>query len=393
MVGDGPFGALLRKAQESDGADVMAVVASVAAGIGFSDVVGYLADFEQEVLEPLGDLGTHAHVSSSEKISASVAGRAFLRGEVVVVERPDGARLWAPILEGTDVTGIVAVTVFQLDDGALEMAEMLGRLAGYLLATWSNVTDRYNVHRRRKPMSLPASLQWDLLPPLTLSSRSAVAAGMLEPAYDVGGDAFDYALNGSILDVAIMDAMGHGLRSAMNAALAVGTFRHARREGRTLPAIHEHLNATVRQENEEGFVTGHVGQLNLGMGTYTCINAGHPSPLLVRNGRVVGPLEGPRTLPWGLGDGKAQPFTTSLEPGDCLLLYTDGITDVRGRVAEPFGFDRLIDIVEQHASEQVPLRMVVRTIVRSVVEHHNHDLRDDATVLMVQWLGPIASLP
>ena len=93
-------------------------------------------------------------------------------------------------------------------------------------------------------MSLAASMQWELLP-LVLNLPDVSVAGMLEPAYDVGGDAFDYAVNGPIVEVAIFDAMGHGVRSAMVAALTVGAYRHARREGSTLGHMHAGLEATL----------------------------------------------------------------------------------------------------------------------------------------------------
>ena len=60
------------------------------------------------------------------------------------------------------------------------------------------------------------------------------SSGMLEPAYDVGGDCFDHSANGFAVDVAIMDAMGHGLGSRLISSLAVGSYRHDRREGQPL---------------------------------------------------------------------------------------------------------------------------------------------------------------
>ena len=64
-------------------------------------------------------------------------------------------------------------------------------------------------------MSLPASIQWDLLPPWSLRVPSAHTAGILEPAYDIAGDAFDYAATDSTLHFTVMDAMGHGISSTL----------------------------------------------------------------------------------------------------------------------------------------------------------------------------------
>jgi hypothetical protein len=83
----------------------------------------------------------------------------------------------------------------------------LGIFAGYLLAAHARHTDLYHRRRRRKKMMLAATLQWDLLPPLTFTVAPVAVAGILEPAYEVGGDCFDYAANTPALDFMIMDAM------------------------------------------------------------------------------------------------------------------------------------------------------------------------------------------
>lgn len=63
-------------------------------------------------------------------------------------------------------------------------------------------------------------MQWHLLPPLVMTTPQVSVAGALEPAYEVGDDAFDYALNDGTLHLAILDAMGHGLRAAVMANVA-----------------------------------------------------------------------------------------------------------------------------------------------------------------------------
>lgn len=88
-------------------------------------------------------------------------------------------------------------------------------------------------------MSVAAEIQWSLLPPLAMPIPQVSVAGILEPAYNVAGDSFDYALNEDILHVAMVDAMGHGLDAATMATVAVGAYRHARRSaiGLSTPAI------------------------------------------------------------------------------------------------------------------------------------------------------------
>jgi serine phosphatase RsbU (regulator of sigma subunit) len=171
-------------------------------------------------------------------------------------------------------------------------------------------------------------MQWDLLPPLVFKSSRVTVAGLLEPAYDVGGDCFDYALNGPLLSIALMDAMGHGLNSAVLSSLAVGCYRHDRREGQTLVSTHHDLDTTIgTRYRGDGFVTGQLAQLDVDTGSLDWTNAGHPLPLLIRRGRVIGQLECTPTVPWGLGEESAvHPVVAqeALEPDDSVLFFTDG---------------------------------------------------------------------
>jgi serine phosphatase RsbU (regulator of sigma subunit) len=235
-------------------------------------------------------------------------------------------------------------------------------------------------------MSLAASMQWDLLPPLVLRTPGCSVAALLEPAYEVGGDCFDYAANGGVVDLAIVDAMGHGVTASSIASLVVGCYRHGRREGRSPQAMHEALDEIVqRQYGGEVFATGQLAQLSLETGELTWISAGHPPPLLIRNGRVVKQLDSDGALPWGLGGGPALLAHESLEPDDAVLFYTDGVVEARTPTGEEFGISRLADLAGQFASEQHTPAEIVRQIVRSVLDHRAVDLRDDATLLLVQW--------
>lgn len=384
------LGSVLRAVRMAHPADVPEVVTSVAhAAVGGTDVVVYLADFGQEILEPLVDRSAHLHAPEAEPVSASIAGRAFTQHRAFTAERPEGTRIWAPVVEGSDVTGILAVTVREADEATIGICEDLGILTGYLVAAQTRVTDAYNLRRRRQGMSLAASMQWDLLPPMGIHFGQVHAAGMVEPAYDVGGDCFDYAVNGDHFDFCIMDSLGHGVGSAVTSALAIGSYRHGRRQGQTLEDLHDTLDSALAQQfGGERFVTGQLAQLELSTGSLRWLNAGHPLPLHIRGGRVIDMLQCRPSLPWGLGTSPASLASVSLEPGDSLLFYTDGVVEARGPDRVEFGPDRLADLVGRCASDQLPPRTIVRLLAQAVVDHHGNDLADDATVLLVQWDGP-----
>lgn len=378
----------LRRARQSNPSAVPEILASAANDLGATDLTVYLVDFGQTTLEPLPDRSAHADVPARELVATTMAGRAFTEQRVLTAERDAGVRVWVPIVEGSDRTGVVAMTVPSIDDDGLTAAEDLGLLAGYLIAAHARVTDMYNLYRRRQSMSLAASMQWDLLPPLVLQTPTVTVSGLIEPAYDVGGDCFDYAVNGSTLDVAIMDAMGHGTHSASIAGLALGAYRHDRREAKPLAVMHQNLGATMTaQYVDASFVTGLLARLDLHTGELTWTSAGHPPPLLVRGTQVVGELECPPTPPWGLAPGRPTVATAQLEPGDGVLLYTDGVIEARTPDNELFGLDRLIDLTQTFASDLVRAEEVVRRLVRSVLDHQRADLRDDATIVMVRWDG------
>jgi serine phosphatase RsbU (regulator of sigma subunit) len=213
-----------------------------------------------------------------------------------------------------------------------------------------------------------------------------MSSGVLEPAYDVGGDLFDHAVNGFAIDVAIMDAMGHGLGSSILSSLAVGSYRHERREGQPLRIIHERLDGVIADNfGGERFVTGQIARLDVQSGLLTWTNAGHPLPLHVRADQVLGPLSCRPSLPWGLRGRLAEEAEVPLEPGDSVVFYTDGVIEGRPPGGEPFGIDRFVDIIEQAAAARAPSDVILRMAINGVLEYQDRRLRDDATIVWLTW--------
>jgi serine phosphatase RsbU (regulator of sigma subunit) len=295
-----------------------------------------------------------------------------------------------PIIEGSDCTGVLSFTVDgPVDDDARRRYEELGMLAGVAISIAARYTDLFNVVRRRRAMSLPASIQWDLLPPLRLRTPEVSSIGVLEPAYDVGGDCFDHAVNGSTVDIAIMDAMGHGLESSLISSLAVESYRHDRREGQSLAVIHRRLDQVLGEHFSGGrFVTGQLATLDVQSGRLGWLNAGHPLPLHVRGDRVVAVLACRPSLPWGLGGGLREEAEVRLQPGDSVVFYTDGVIEGRGPSGEAFGIERFVDLIERSSAARQPSDVILRTAIDGVLEFQDHRLRDDATIVWLTWDHP-----
>lgn len=366
-----------------DEGDLDRVLAAACAGAGAWDPVVYLADFSRQTLRALT-----ADVPE-EDVAGTLAGRAFTSGQPVTSDRDGHVRIWVPVIERTSRTGILALSVTEAGQDIVERAGLLGAFAGLAVAALGRVSDIPHVRRRGQPMSLPAGMQWDLLPPWNARVPGVVVAGMLEPAYDVAGDAFDYAVGDGLLHFAIIDGMGHGIGSTLLTGLAVGAYRHARRDSAAVPRIHTAIDeALTSYYSDESFATGVIGTLESGTGRLEWTCAGHPRPLLLRDRKVVKELQTEATLPFGLGGGTPAVSSVDLEPGDAVLMYTDGVTEARTADGELFGLERLTDLLEREAASEQPPEELLRRLVRAVLDYQSGGgLRDDATLLLLRWTG------
>ena len=230
--GERLLGALLDRSHDMPPQLIPPLVAEEVGKIGGRDVSLLLQDYAQLLLVPLPGQGVA--VGDAQPIADSPAGAAFLNAAPVEVLQHRGVRMYVPLLDGSDHVGVLGVTLDSVDDDDRRLLRRLGALVAHLVITKHSYTDQFFLARRREPMNLAAEMQWSLLPPLAMTIPQVEVAGILEPAYTVAGDSFDYGLNENILHSTIIDAMGHGLNAATMAAVAIGAYRHARRDGATV---------------------------------------------------------------------------------------------------------------------------------------------------------------
>lgn len=368
--------------------DIARTVSRSLASLGMADAGVYLVDLEQRTLVPV--TGTAEPSPEPRDIDTTAAGRAF-RTQRVETEPEAGAagvRLWLPLMDGADRVGVLGVTVARADDLTVERARRMASIAAGLVVSKTSFGDHLILARRHRPTDLAAELRWSMLPPLTFTNDRVAVAGMLEPAYEIAGDAFDYAVNGDVAHLAILDAMGHGLEASRMANLAVGAYRHSRRHGLNLPETFTAIDEVVADQfGAERFVTGQLARLDLATGELTWVNAGHPHPLLWRGGRPLEDLRCETSLPMGLGSVPAGVATVSLDPGDAVLFFTDGVIEARSPDGELFGRSRLARLwLEASVDVDIPSEML-RKLCHSVLDHQRGRLQDDATLLLVAWTG------
>jgi hypothetical protein len=381
----GPLEALLQAAHLAVPEELPGLAHRHAPGLGARAASVYLVDLDQRWLTPLPR--EDGKPADELAVDTTLAGRCYRTLEILDYVDDEGDRyVWVPMLDGTERMGAVEL-VFP-DGGKAESGEMMAysRLVAELILTKGGYGDFFELHRRRKPMSVAAELLWQLLPPLTFGCQDLVISAFFLPTEDLGGDAFDYAVDPSCAQIAIFDAMGHDLQAGLMATAAVASYRNARRSKLDLFATAEHIHRSIVDHfGANRFVTGLLMSLEKSTGVLTCCIAGHPPPLLLRHGRVVKSLGEGTGMPFGIGACSAA-FREQLEPGDRVLLYTDGVTEARAASGRPFELEELVNLVGRTASDDPPPE-TMRRLMHAVEDHNDGPMRDDATVVMVEWRG------
>lgn len=381
----------LRRTHLSTAADIADVTAEASAAIGARDVEVRLIDYEQTALVALPRAGRA--VPPALPVAGSVAGRAYTSTTIIptTVEDPHLRRLWIPLLDGTERLGVLGMSFDAptlADERLAETCERYAHLVATTVVAKGAYGDDFEAARRQRPMSLAAELVWGLAPPMVFATTDLVLAGMLEPAYGNGGDALDYAVNGRTLHAAIFDAMGHGLTASGAGAFAISAYRHCRRGGYDLDRTYTTMNEAIEaQYPDRRFVTAVIVELDLDSGRLRYLTAGHPPPFLVRADRhVITPPAIPMP-PLGAGLPPRPPAIQelSLEPGDVVFLYSDGLTEARDRAGELFTFERLADFVARAAQAHEPAPEMLRRLRDTIVGRGHMHLRDDATALLAEW--------
>src|SRR5829696_1964410 len=385
------IGEMVRRTRRTAPGDLAPLVAGRAARAGLTEAVIYLADYGQTRLMPLPYPGMPPRVPLG--IEGTLAGRTYRTGLVHSADGgPGHRRVWLPLSEGSERLGVLEVAVSAESAVAERQLEHFADVVAALLVTRWAYGDVFELVRRVRPMRLPAEIQWRLLPPTAVCTDRVSLAGLLEPWDEVGGDAFDYALNDSRLRIALFDAMGHGLGATLLATLAVGAYRNSRRGRLDLAAMYGAIDrAVAAQFGGEHFVTGLLLDLDVLTGALSWVSAGHLPPLLVRHDRQVRlPAARPAT-PLGLGFTPGPPpvHALQLEPGDRLVLYTDGVVEAR-RMGQFFSDERLADFVVRASASGHAGPEVLRRLIQSVLDHQDGVLQDDATILLLEWGSPPA---
>ncbi|GAA3176073.1 PP2C family protein-serine/threonine phosphatase [Blastococcus jejuensis] len=382
--------ALLRTVENAAPIDaVEAVSASLGEMISASSVTMLIADFSGRAVVRLTSTdrvaGARGH-GDEQAETLPLAGTPYenvLRTQQPFLERVGtGARTIVPVTDRGDAIGLLELELprYPTPEEIADISSAAHALA-YVVIAARRHTDVFEWGQRSTPFALAAEIQRRLLPAsYTCEAGQFTLAGWLEPASSVGGDTFDYTLDRHSLQVSITDAVGHQVAAALLATLLVGGLRNGRRRGLDLADQAAYANDCLSENAGAGqFVTGQLMRLDLRTGTAEVVNAGHVLPLRLRAGQVT---EIPLAVdaPFGVLPGKrfrVQPLP--LEPGDRVVFLTDGMQERNAAT---------LDVAAAlAASTDLHPRELVHELGAAVLHATGGDLRDDATMVCLDWYG------
>ncbi|MEX2660213.1 MAG: PP2C family protein-serine/threonine phosphatase, partial [Acidimicrobiales bacterium] len=383
--------ALLGLVEAASPVQAVEVVASELARVtGAHEVSFLIADFSGDTLIRLPVAGDGIVAAGDEELerlplAGSVQAQALRSQQLRIVEEDGTMRLHAPVTDRGEAIGILELSLpSPPGDDLVRFVTAAAHALSYVVIANRRHTDLFERGQRNLPFSLAAEIQRRLLPEaFTCEAAEFTVAGWLEPASEVGGDTFDYCVERDLLHLSISDAKGHTVHAAQLATLAVSSLRNSRRSQASVAEQAVAASEAIQEHaGEEDFVSALLLRVMLSSGEVTAVNAGHPTPHLVRDG-VVSVVDLSADLPFGMmpGSGYTEQAVT-LHPGDRLILLTDGILERNATTLDVA--EALQEMTDLHPRE------VVHAFARAVLEETGGNLQDDATLLCLDWYGPQA---
>jgi hypothetical protein len=293
---------------------------------------------------------------------------------------------WPAVLGVGGVATLVGM-IFAARDGHVDLGGVVN-VAGIMLAT-GMATAVANIRQRQADrivelLRLASVAQQAVLRPLGPQVGSLAVAGRYisaTAAADIGGDLYEALDTPYGVRIIIGDVRGKGLDAVRLASIVLGSYRHVAFERADLRAIVTDLDrAVARSVGDEDFVTAALVEER--GGTLTIVNCGHPAPLLLRRGQVIA-LEPPAPAPPLGFMPVARPRVERLEPGDRLLLFTDGLGEAR-RDGEFFPTAERAWRLLGHGTVGDGLA----SLETALVDWVHGRLDDDIALVLLEYAGP-----
>ncbi|MFJ6697961.1 PP2C family protein-serine/threonine phosphatase [Streptomyces sp. NPDC091272] len=294
-----------------------------------------------------------------------------------------------PVSVRGDRLGVLSLTLPGSAPAPETLAELqqLADVLAHELVVADRDTDLYLQARRATRLTLAAEMQWQLLPGRSCARPQYTLGAQLEPAYAIYGDNFDWATSADTLTLTVTNGMGEGIKAALLTNLAINALRNARRAGLSLADQAALADQALYGEHRGALhVSALLLEFDLATGVVEVIDAGSPKIWRLRDGAVEHLVLEPQ-LPLGMFEDTAYaPQYLTVEPGDRLLLVSDGVYDSKSPAGELFSARPLARALS--ATRLLPAPQVPQAVLASLAEHRNPGPgSDDAMIVCFDWHG------
>jgi serine phosphatase RsbU (regulator of sigma subunit) len=272
--------------------------------------------------------------------------------------------------------------------GNRELLQTLAIEASTVLENARLLEEERSKHQMEEELQLARTIQQSLLPGKLPTSGWLRVCGSSLASHEVGGDYFDVTeVNPHTWSVVVADVSGKGVGSALLASLLQGALitatDHSVVLGRRMERLNHFLNARTGGEK---YATIFYCLLESD-GSFSYVNAAHCPPIVVRDGGIAGELAA-TGMPVGLlEEATFEVAGQKLQPGDKVVIYSDGVTEAQNTTSHFFGKKRLREIVTQHAAEScIVIHNAIQEAVSAFAEGALQS--DDITLVVMEYFGP-----
>ncbi|MEV0523459.1 PP2C family protein-serine/threonine phosphatase [Streptomyces sp. NPDC050439] len=347
-----------------------------------------LADYGLTTLQMVEEV---PYATEPVPIHDSPQGRAFGAQEPRVESKggEGAATIHLPVTVRGDRMGVLTVTIpetrFEL--AHLPEIQRICEALGHEILVAGRDTDLYLLARRAVRLTLAAEMQWHLLPGHSVSRPEFQLGAHLEPAYAIFGDNFDWSVSAHHLTLTVTNGMGQGMEAALLTNLVVSALRNARRAGLDLAGQASLADQAVyAQYRGELHASVLLLRFDLATGEVEVVDAGSPRMWRYRD-RTVEAVDFDAQLPLGMFEETAYVAQRlRLEPGDRILVSSDGVYESVSQAGERYGERALARSLSAH--RLLPAAQVPQAVLRDLGEYRGTlPLEDDALVVCLDWFG------
>jgi sigma-B regulation protein RsbU (phosphoserine phosphatase) len=362
---------------------------------------GVLLVLEGDTLVPRAHKGEGFRISSAvrdrvlqEKSSILVRDAQLddaFKGRMSIVEQKVHTMMAVPLQTKDRIVGLIyldspfVLREFTKDD--LSLLTIMANLAAFRIVSGLLAEAEQAERIMRRDLNQAADIQTGMLPDKAPKIYGADLAGFNAACRTVGGDYYDFFTypDGSVA-LALGDVSGKGMPASLMMMALQARVQVLAEDPSDLGAFMMRLNkATCAKCPSNRFITFFFCALNAATGDMRFANAGHNPPILMRASGEAQMLEGGGPV---LGILAVAPYSEQrehLEPGDMLVIYSDGVTEATNHEYEEFGEDKLIEVLRKHRDE--PATKIVEAVTKALTEFAaGAPQADDITLVVAKRL-------